>query len=67
MALLSERGVVPELVLDEGSGLVEGGVYPLIHRSVAFVSTAEKGYMSVQLTTNASGGATELMRPTPFA
>jgi len=56
VALLSERGVVPELVLDEGSGLVEGGVYPLIHRSVAFVSTAEKGYMSVQLTTNASGG-----------
>jgi carboxypeptidase PM20D1 len=54
--MLAERGVEVEVVLDEGTGLVGPGVYPYLNRPVALVSTAEKGYMSMQVSTSALGG-----------
>jgi hypothetical protein len=54
--MLAERGVEVEAVLDEGTGLVGQGVYPFIHKPVALVSTAEKGYMSMKISTTALGG-----------
>jgi carboxypeptidase PM20D1 len=54
-ALLEQRGVRPDFILDEGGILVEGLV-PGIPGLVAMVSTAEKGYLSVELKTKSPGG-----------
>ena len=53
--LLAERGARPELVLDEGMVIVEP-LLPGLERPVALVGIAEKGFLSVELTTRASGG-----------
>ena len=53
--LLHSRGVVPELVLDEG-GAVTTGLVPGVHRPVALIGIAEKGYVSVQLDARDAGG-----------
>ncbi len=54
-ALLAERGIRPELVLDEGMAVIDG-VMPGVERPLAFVGVAEKGYMSVALEVRAAGG-----------
>lgn len=53
--LLAERGVKPELVLDEGLPVVVGQV-PGVRVPVATVGIAEKGYVSVELTVEGEGG-----------
>jgi carboxypeptidase PM20D1 len=54
-ALLKARGVALELVLDEGSMVLEG-VVPGVEPAVALIGVAEKGYASVELVANAEGG-----------
>jgi carboxypeptidase PM20D1 len=54
-ALLERRGVRPELILDEGGGIVEGMV-PGIAAPVAMIGTAEKGHVSVELAAEDAGG-----------
>lgn len=54
-ALLAERGIAPELVLDEGGAILEGLV-PGIEAPVASIGMAEKGYVSVELVVHAAGG-----------
>jgi len=54
-ALLKSRGVSLEYVLDEG-GAVTTGVIPGVKKPVALVATAEKGYMSVELSVETKGG-----------
>jgi carboxypeptidase PM20D1 len=54
-ALLEQRGVRPELILDEGGALLEGMI-PGIQRPVAMVGTAEKGSVSVELIAESAGG-----------
>jgi carboxypeptidase PM20D1 len=54
-ALLADRGVEAEFVLDEG-GVITQGVVPGISRDVALIGTAEKGYMSIALKVNKNGG-----------
>ncbi|HEX6904046.1 MAG TPA: M20 family peptidase [Thermoanaerobaculia bacterium] len=54
-ALLKQRGVRPELILDEGGAIVEGMV-PGIGGAAAMVGTAEKGYLSVELVARGEGG-----------
>ncbi len=54
-ALLEQRGIVPEYVLDEGGGVVDG-VVPLLRRPVALVGIAEKGYLSLELAVQTDGG-----------
>ena len=52
---LKERGVRPFLILDEGLALIEGAV-PGMHDPVALVGIAEKGYLTLELTTKTEGG-----------
>lgn len=53
--MLRERGVEPEFVLDEG-GVVTKGIVPGVGAPVALVATAEKGFVSVELTVETEGG-----------
>jgi carboxypeptidase PM20D1 len=54
-ALLAQRGVMAEFSLDEG-GTLTTGVVAGIDGWVASVMTAEKGYLSLQLTARDEGG-----------
>ncbi len=53
--LLTERGVRPWFVVDEG-GAVADSLPPLTESRVALVKTAEKGYVDLELTATAEGG-----------
>ncbi len=52
---LVAQGVKPEMVLDEG-GFMGAGLLPGIARRLAIVGIAEKGYVSLRLTSTAEGG-----------
>ena len=54
-ATLQQRGVTLACVLDEGGGVVEG-VLPGINAPVAAVGVAEKGYLSLVLEAEGTGG-----------
>lgn len=54
-ALLRQRGVKPEFVLDEG-GVIAEGMVEGIDAPIALIGTAEKGYVSVELVAKAEGG-----------
>jgi len=54
-ALLRQRGVKPEFILDEG-GVIAEGMVPGIDAPVALVGTAEKGYVSIDLVAKVEGG-----------
>jgi carboxypeptidase PM20D1 len=54
-ALLAERGVAVEWVLDEGLAVTRG-IVPGLARPVALVGTAEKGYVSAELLVEGAGG-----------
>ena len=54
-ALLKSRGVKLAYVLDEG-GSVTTGVIPGVQKPVALVATAEKGYLTVELSVETEGG-----------
>lgn len=58
-ALLKRRGVQLELVLDEG-GVIGDGVLSGISPPTALVGIAEKGFVSVELSTRAAGGHSSL-------
>lgn len=61
-ALLRQRGVKPEFVLDEG-GVIAEGMIAGIDAPVALVGTAEKGYVSVDLVAKAEGGHSSMPPP----
>ena len=54
-ALLRSRGIALEFVLDEGLNIFDG-VIAGINAPAALVGIAEKGYLSLQLTTQSAGG-----------
>jgi carboxypeptidase PM20D1 len=54
-AVLTQRGVHPRFILDEG-GAVAVGMVPGLTRPVALVGTAEKGSLNVELTAASAGG-----------
>jgi carboxypeptidase PM20D1 len=54
--LLADRGQRLQFTLDEGSGIVGKGLIPGLQRDVAIISTAEKGYLSLDLVARARGG-----------
>ena len=54
-ALLASRGVKAEFSHDEGLAVVEG-IVPGIAQPVALIGTAEKGYVSLELTVSCKGG-----------
>jgi len=53
--LLASRGVRPEYVIDEGM-LITQGMTPGVSAPVALIGVAQKGYLSLELTTSATGG-----------
>lgn len=54
-ALLEKRGISLEYVLDEGGSLTKG-IVPGISAPVALIGVAEKGYVSLELTVESTGG-----------
>ena len=58
-ALLERRGVELEMVLDEG-GVIAEGILPDVSAPVALVGIAEKGFVSVELSTRTVGGHSSL-------
>ena len=58
-ALLGQRGVELEMVVDEG-GVIAVGVLKGIASPVALVGIAEKGFASVELTSRSAGGHSSL-------
>jgi carboxypeptidase PM20D1 len=58
-AVLKGRGVELEMVLDEG-GVIGDGVLPGISEPVALVGIAEKGFVTIELSTRAGGGHSSL-------
>jgi carboxypeptidase PM20D1 len=54
-ALLGQREVKLDFVLDEGSVITQG-IIPGIDTAVAAIGTAEKGYLNLQFTVDAPGG-----------
>lgn len=61
-ALLQQRGVRLDFVLDEGLLVLEG-VMPGIARPTALIGVAEKGYMSVVLKVSATPGHSSMPPP----
>lgn len=61
-AVLRDRGVELEFVLDEG-GVIAGGVLPGVSKPVALVGIAEKGFVSVELAVRQTGGHSSMPPP----
>jgi carboxypeptidase PM20D1 len=60
--LLKERGVVAEFVMDEG-GIITKSQIPGITKPVALIGTSEKGYLSLVLSVEQSGGHSSMPAP----
>jgi carboxypeptidase PM20D1 len=52
---LQSENIDFNFVLDEGMAIVHG-LIPGVHRDIAFIGTAEKGYLSLELSVTAEGG-----------
>lgn len=62
-ALLEQRNVKAEFILDEGGIITETKLSSMTEKPVGLVGTAEKGYISVQLTAIKSGGHSSMIEP----
>jgi carboxypeptidase PM20D1 len=60
--VLQSRGVKPWFVVDEGGALVENMV-PGVTGPVALIGTAEKGYMTLELSVRIEGGHSSMPPP----
>lgn len=58
-ALLKSRGIYPELILDEGGAVLDGGIVGM-KVPCALIGIAEKGYMDVEFIARSKGGHTSL-------
>lgn len=54
-ALLQQRGIHPEFLVDEGGGIGQG-LIEHVEKPVASIAIAEKGYLTVELSTASTGG-----------
>ena len=61
-AVLKARGVEFEMVLDEG-GVIGEGMFPGVSDPVALVGIAEKGFVTIELSTRVGGGHSSLPPP----
>ncbi len=57
--LFEQRGVRLEMVIDEG-GVIGEGLFPGVSAPVALVGIAEKGFLSIEVSTRTSGGHSSL-------
>ena len=55
VARLAQTGMRPVLILDEGMAILKG-IVPGIDRPIASIGLAEKGYLSVELVAEGTGG-----------
>lgn len=53
--LLNKRGVAAECLIDEGGAIVEKSI-PGVSGKVALIGTAEKGYLTLKISTSMEGG-----------
>jgi carboxypeptidase PM20D1 len=60
--LVRGRGPAPVLVMDEGMVITEGKV-PGVSRPVALLGTAQKGYLSLELSVSTPGGHSSMPPP----
>jgi carboxypeptidase PM20D1 len=61
--LLGVRGVDLEFVVDEGGAVLEPGLMPGLDERAAVIGIAEKGYVSVELSVETSGGHSSVPPP----
>lgn len=61
-AMLHRLGVQPAMVLDEGGAVISGSI-PGVDPPVALIGIAEKGYLSLMLSTEAEGGHSSMPPP----
>jgi carboxypeptidase PM20D1 len=61
-SLFAQRGIRPELAVDEG-GIVTHDKVPGIKKPVALVGLAEKGFLTLQLEVQANGGHSSMPEP----
>lgn len=61
-ALLKERGVEAEFVMDEG-GIITSNQIPGITKPVALLGTSEKGFLSIILSVEKAGGHSSMPAP----
>ncbi len=54
--LLKKRQIEVEFIIDEGGSIVAGGIIPGVEDPIALVGIAEKGYVSLKITSKAVGG-----------
>jgi len=64
--LFKERGIHLQFVLDEGL-LITDGLLAGLSKPAALIGVAEKGYLSLQLTANATPGHSSMPPPQPEA
>lgn len=53
--LLEKRGIIAECLIDEGGAIVEKSI-PGVSGKVALIGTAEKGYLTLKISTSMEGG-----------
>ena len=58
-ARLKHRGVELEMVLDEG-GVIADGIFPAVSKPIALVGIGEKGFVTLELSTDVPGGHSSL-------
>ena len=53
---LKEKGIRPQLVLDEGGVVIKDGIFPGVNKQTAVIGVGEKGYIDLEVQFESQGG-----------